>query len=553
MKQITSIIFLIVALQSYGFAAAYYVDQYHPSSDDTNPGSRMLPFKTIQRGVDLAQAGDSVIIIGVPSEELAEYPVEGNGISTSSSGSEGKFIVITAFPGHKVVLKGTGASGYGIDLNHSYLHFYGLKFSGFRKAVEGTSTKSNIIFENCEFTNTSETGLRLRNIHGLIMRDCYVHHCFEAGISLRGSSNCLFERVESSFNSDGLGEAGDGDGFHSLDGDSINFIDCVARNNSEDGFDLSSNGVLINCISSGHIACNIKLWRRDTDNYLPKTMTIINALIYDAGQCGIKITNGPRLRLFCSVISENGEEGIAFRGISIANGPEVVESVLINNIISGNSSKADWARGVDVKQSGPNLNQVSASYNLYYNNKNPNSGLFTDSDAINGKDPSFMDAGDGDFHLNADSPAINSGISQEVYQSLYTQYEVDLSADFDRQPRPYEEKWDIGPFEYSQPTGLEIKSTKKPSVYGLHNYPNPFNPATTIQFDLPGQSHVILEICDVTGQEIIKLLDGSYHAGTHLAVWNGKDDEKRAVSSGIYYYRLIAEEQVLTGKMILLR
>jgi len=553
MRKIKLVIILVVTIQICGFATNYYVDQYHPSSDDTNPGSQLLPFKTIQRGVDLAQAGDSVIIIGVPREELAEYPVEGNGIATSSSGSEGKFIVITAFPGHKVVLKGTGASGYGIDLNHSYLHFYGLKFSGFRKAVEGTSTKSNIIFENCEFTNTSETGLRLRNIHGLIMRDCYVHHCFEAGISLRGSSNCLFERVESSFNSDGLGEAGDGDGFHSLDGDSINFIDCVARNNSEDGFDLSSNGVLINCISSGHIACNIKLWRRDTDNYLPKTMTIINALIYDAGQCGIKITNGPRLRLFCSVISGNGEEGIAFRGISIANGPEVVESVLINNIISGNSSKVDWARGVDVKQSGPNLNQVSASYNLYYDNKNPNSGLFTDSDAITGKDPSFVDAGDGDFHLNAGSPAINSGISQEVYQSLYTLYEADLTADFDRLPRPYEENWDIGAFEYSLATGLNLRRKEIPSAYGLYNYPNPFNPLTIIRFNLPGRSQVNLEIYNISGQEIATLGGEIYQAGTHLVSWDGKDNAKRPVSSGVYYYRLITRDQVLTEKMILLR
>ena len=106
-----------------------------------------------------------------------------------------------------------------------------LNISGFRKAVEGSTVKSNIIIENCEFTNTSETGLRLRNITHLTMRDCYVHHCFESGISLRGSSNCLFERVESSYNSDGQGESGDGDGFHSLDGDSINFIDCIHKKN----------------------------------------------------------------------------------------------------------------------------------------------------------------------------------------------------------------------------------------------------------------------------------------------------------------------------------
>jgi len=549
----TNITALLVHLIIFSvYAENYYVDQYHPASADTNTGTQQFPFKTIQRGVEAAHAGDSVIVIGMPNELPAEYPVSGNGITTVRSGSEGKLIVISAYPGHKVVLKGAESSGYGIDLNHSYLHFYGIKFDGFRKAAEGSSAKGNIIFEKCEFTATSETGLRLRNISGLIMRDCYIHHCFEAGISLRGSSNCLFDRVESSYNSDGLGEAGDGDGFHSLDGDSINFIDCVALNNSEDGFDLSSSGRLVNCISSGHIACNIKLWRRDTDNYLPKTMTIINALITDAGQAGIKLSNGPQLRLFCSNIIGNGEEGVAFRGISIAEGPEMVASELVNNIISGNSKNVDWARGVDVKQSGPNLNKVSASNNLYYDNKNPNSGLDNDNYAVTGKDPTFVDTGTNDYHLKAGSPAIDSGISQEFYQSLQAQFEVDLSTDFDGQSRPADERWDIGAFEYTQTTGFKPGKSEIPSVYRLYNYPNPFNPSTTICFDLPRRSQVKIKIYNIAGQEIRTLVDGNYHAGSYQAAWDGRNGINRPAGSGVYYYKLIAAERILTGKMILL-
>jgi hypothetical protein len=548
MKQIHQVIFLLFVLQLSGFAENYYVDQYHPSSDDANPGSQELPLKTIQQGVDRAQPGDSVIIIGVPDPDLADYSVSGNGISTVRDGSEGNMIFITAFPGHAVILKGPGSNGYGIELNHSYIHFKDLTFTDFKKAVEGYSTKSHIVIEKCEFTNTSETGLRLRNITNLTIRDCYIHHCFESGISLRGSSNCLFERVESSYNSDGQGASGDGDGFHSLDGDSINFIDCIARNNSEDGFDLSSNGTLKNCISSGHPACNIKLWRRDNDNYAPKTMTIINGLIYNAGQCGLKITNGPQLRLFSSIIYGNGEEGVAFRGVYISEGPAIVESEIVNNIIAGNSKNAEWAKGIDVKQSGPNVNKVTANYNLYYNNVNANSGLDSDNNAVTGMDPDFVNANNADFHLSSSSPAINTGITNEVYQSISALYGVDLTDDFDGAIRPYDNIWDMGAYEYSPSTGVHDGWLKTPSSYSLSNYPNPFNPKTIINYELKIINDVELNIYNLLGQKVAILVNERQNAGTYQVEWNAS-----GFASGAYYYRLDAGDFRAVKKMVLLR
>jgi hypothetical protein len=550
MIRIKHVIFIFYVLQLTAIASVYYVDQNHPSADDANPGSAEHPFVTIQKGIQVAQPGDTVFIKGDTSSgsEKALYQVSGNGISTERNGTVDKEIVIMAYPGHSVVIKGQGTTGYGIELNNSHIQFHGLTFTNFRKAVEGSSVKQNIIMENCEFSNTSETGLRLRNITNLIMRDCYVHHCFESGISLRGSENCYFERVESSYNSDGLGASGDGDGFHSLDGDSIDFIDCIARNNSEDGFDLSSNGILKNCISSGHTACNIKLWRRDNDNYAPKTMTIINSLIYNAGECGIKITNGPQLRLFSSVIYGNGEEGVAFRGVSISEGPEVVESEIVNNIIAGNSKNETWAKGIDVKQSGPNINKVSANYNLYHDNVNPNSGLDSDSNAVSGKNPGFLDAASANFHLSDSSPAINAGITDEIYQSLISLFGVDLSMDHDDAMRPFDDIWDIGAFEYSTSTEIRQGSIKMPSSFYLYNYPNPFNPTTLINYELQITNYVDLSIYDLLGQKVTTLVSDKQMVGDHQVQWDAT-----GFPSGVYMYRLRVGNYIESRKMVLLR
>jgi hypothetical protein len=86
------------------------------------------------------------------------------------------------------------------------------------------------------------------------------------------------------------------------------------------------------------------------------------------------------------------------------------------------------------------------------------------------------------------------------------------------------------------------------------NRPNPFNPSTTISFTLPAGSAVRLEIYDVSGRLVARLVgDERMSAGPHEVAWNGRDDSGRAASSGIYIYRLVAEKETLSRKMVLLR
>ena len=99
-----------------------------------------------------------------------------------------------------------------------------------------------------------------------------------------------------------------------------------------------------------------------------------------------------------------------------------------------------------------------------------------------------------------------------------------------------------------------------PDIYTLsQNYPNPFNSITTIKYQLPKDSKVILEIYNLAGQKVKTLVDENLSAGFYTASWNGKDSRGQAVVGGIYFYRIAVETNsgeadfVSTKKLILLR
>jgi M6 family metalloprotease-like protein len=97
-------------------------------------------------------------------------------------------------------------------------------------------------------------------------------------------------------------------------------------------------------------------------------------------------------------------------------------------------------------------------------------------------------------------------------------------------------------------------TAKLPQNRLLGNFPNPFNPVTTIQFEIGnGNSHVMVEIYNIRGQRVRTLVNGMYSAGKHSVMWNGTDDHSRAMSSGIYFYRLKINDYTETKKMLLLK
>ena len=85
------------------------------------------------------------------------------------------------------------------------------------------------------------------------------------------------------------------------------------------------------------------------------------------------------------------------------------------------------------------------------------------------------------------------------------------------------------------------------------NFPNPFNPITTIRFSAPEAIAVHLAVYDAKGGLVITLFDGIARSGAREVQWNGRDAAGAPVSTGVYFYRLQAGKQTLTRKMLLLK
>ena len=93
-----------------------------------------------------------------------------------------------------------------------------------------------------------------------------------------------------------------------------------------------------------------------------------------------------------------------------------------------------------------------------------------------------------------------------------------------------------------------------PGQYALlPNYPNPFNPSTTIRYDVPKAGSVVLRIYDVTSQMVRELVDASQSAGRYSVMWDGRDTSGERVANGVYLYELRAGDFRAIRKMVLMK
>ncbi|MBD3257381.1 T9SS type A sorting domain-containing protein, partial [candidate division GN15 bacterium] len=179
------------------------------------------------------------------------------------------------------------------------------------------------------------------------------------------------------------------------------------------------------------------------------------------------------------------------------------------------------------------LSSIDVSCSDIYGNQGGDwTGCLAGLDSINNNlwtDPVFCDTAAGNYQLNSESPC---AIACSTL---------------------------IGAFGVGcEPTDVEGDEDDPepllPSVFTLHqNYPNPFNAGTVISYELPARSTVRLDVLNVLGQLVVRLIDESQPAGAHRVSWEGTAQSGGDVASGVYFYRLTTGDTLATRKMMLVK
>ena len=111
-----------------------------------------------------------------------------------------------------------------------------------------------------------------------------------------------------------------------------------------------------------------------------------------------------------------------------------------------------------------------------------------------------------------------------------------------------------GPISAIPQAPVKPEPVPVPKIYKLaQSYPNPFNPTTTIRYQLPEECHVVLNVYNILGQLVKTLVDESKPAGWYSVHWDGKDSSGKPVASGIYLYQIQAKDFIQIKKMTLIR
>lgn len=158
-------------------------------------------------------------------------------------------------------------------------------------------------------------------------------------------------------------------------------------------------------------------------------------------------------------------------------------------------------------------------------------GIYSNSDLSN---PNFEKIGFVNGHGNSNSPKEYSFVDKNISAGkyLYRLKQIDID----------------GKFEYSK--SVEVNTGNIPNKFVLEqNYPNPFNPSTTIKFGFQNTTHASLKVYNAIGEEVADLFNNNADAGR---IYNVRFDGSK-LSSGVYFYKLQAENKTEIKKMLLVK
>jgi hypothetical protein len=495
----SGILLLTVIFLQEGIAqSVVYVS---PAGNDLNPGTIDQPLKSITKGLGAAGTNGLVWLRG------GVYVMGSSKLSLSKAGQSGSPIKVWAYPGETPILDCMGNTSDGISISGSYYHLRGIEERNAGHNGINMSGNNNII-ENCSVHDNQNTGLHLTG----------------SGI---GPSNNLILNCDAYRNYDPP-VGGNADGFSAkwTVGPNNVFRGCRSYNNSDDGWDLwmGTSPVLIDsCYAfrngmdswhSGSFNGNGNGFKLG-GNYVATPHIVRNCVSFDnAGNGGRGFdenNNTAGQTLYNCTAYRNKGDNFHFKNVVVDSQSHVIKNCISYEgavaISSGMLEKNSW-QGFNV--SGSDFLSLDTAGMTAP--RNPDGSL---------QATSFL-------HPAPGSPMIDAGV------------DVGL---------PYAGSApDLGAFETNLLTGVADDRVSAVGFSLEQNFPNPFNPTTTIRYQLSATSFVTMEVLDILGREVATLVTGEQSAGVHRVEFNGA-----RLASGIYLARLRVGTSTQTVKLVFMK
>ncbi len=483
-------IFLLIAITSIPlFAKEYYLAV---DGSDRNDGSISKPWATVMHAVNFSVPGDSILLRGGTYPVQEEIWIIG---SYGHGGQPGKMKTIMAYPGEAPYI----SQRFLVDAD--YVRVKGLNFSNGAglNAVEWDSPTSHVEFLENNFYgrfNVYSGAINYKGSYGLIegnrleLEDTGSTN--DHGIYVLSGSNTM---VRNNYISGAPAY-----GIHIYDEDNgytPHISDVTVENNTVIG-SFHRSGIIVSIKPSSDQSVRVQ------------NVTIRNNILVNNYQSGIALGDGRlrNIKIYNNVFYNNKT------GISIF--ASNIDSLnIINNSFSSNQSYH-----ID---NTSDINDLVVTNNLYFDPEFAGSHINDAKPVFD--DPGFVDPSHLDFHLLATSHAIDAGIDVGI---------------------PYNGNApDIGAFEFEgTPTRITTLSTLIPGGFSLHqNFPNPFNPITTIIYEIAEPCRVKIRVFDTMGAVVKILFDGAAAPGIYALTWDGTDKNGVKLASGIYFYAMQANPE----------
>jgi hypothetical protein len=551
MKAILQII-LVFFFQIASLANVYYIANVSTNGN----GSFSNPFNNFGSALNAANPGDTVFVMP------ATYNLSGS-VSTVRDGNSSQEITIKAYDSNnKPILTKLGKI---LNIDHRYYTFDGLIMDGQFGSddiieINGNGDYTHLL--NCEIRNGLKDGIDLSSADYVTIENCQIHHMLAGTYTNQ---------------QDAHGIAATGEKNLTIRGCHIFYVtgDCFQTDPNR-GLPLWDNVLIEDCqLWTGPLPVGAAGWNAgevpgenavDTKinpdsvntSYRPKiTLRNVESYGFEPGFINNRAAFNIKEKVECEISNVkvySCEIAFRLRGPGSRGGAYVT----IINAIAFNNDKVFRTEDdlellhiyngtFDKDSNNDYFENVSGGYDP--NGFELKNSLFTGSKPSDASDPSnltadnsfFVDLLSHDYHLAANSPAIDFGVDIP-----------EVTEDFEGNPR-VSGSYDVGAFEYMGPAGIEFLTSVAEGFKLYDNFPNPFNPATNISFSIGDPSQVTLQIYNALGEKVLTMVDGNLAPGKYNYSWDGSNKHGKIVSSGMYYYRITAGNFIKTKKMLFIK